>query len=89
MTLNTGEGLWFQCANRNAFHDVHTHGNCSWSGVYCVQVDPPERRCTHPTHGALNGATRLYGPPFRMVISFNASIHLANGTDRLHGYRAA
>lgn len=25
----------------------------------------------------------------RMVISFNASIHQAHGTDRLHGYRAA
>lgn len=131
------EGLWFQCANRHAFHDVHTHGNCSWSGVYCVQVDPPERRCAHPTHGELNGTTRFYGPPFarlggahvdlgnaylqpahvdvapvpgqlvlfpswlahqalpyegeldRMVISFNASIHQARGTDRLHGYRAA
>lgn len=131
------EGLWFQCSNRHAFHDVHTHGNCSWSGVYCVQVDPPERRSAHPTHGELNGVTRFYGPPFaqlggahvdlgnaylqpphvdvapvpgqlvlfpaslahqalpydgeldRVIISFNASVHLAQGTDRLHGYRAA
>lgn len=131
------EGLWFQCSNRGAFHDVHTHGNCSWSGVYCVQVDPPERRRAHPTYGALNGATRFYGPPFaqlggahvdlgnaylqpphvdldpvpgqlllfpswlahqalpydgaldRVIVSFNASVHRAQGTDRLHGYRAA
>ncbi len=58
------EGLWFQVANRGAFHDVHTHGNCSWSGVYCVQVDPPEARTAHPAWGASNGATRFYGPPF-------------------------
>ncbi|MCU0774874.1 MAG: 2OG-Fe(II) oxygenase family protein [Ideonella sp.] len=58
------EGLWFQVANRGAFHDVHTHGNCSWSGVYCVQVDPPEARTAHPAWGVSNGATRFYGPPF-------------------------
>ena len=58
------EGMWFQVANRGAFHDVHTHGNASWSGVYCVQVDEPERRCAHPVYGAANGVTRFYGPPF-------------------------
>jgi uncharacterized protein (TIGR02466 family) len=58
------EGLWFQTSTRGAFHDVHTHGNCSWSGVYCVQVDPPERRTAHPVYGAANGVTRFYGPPF-------------------------
>jgi uncharacterized protein (TIGR02466 family) len=58
------EGMWFQIANRGAFHDVHTHGNASWSGVYCVQVDEPERRCAHPVYGAANGVTRFYGPPF-------------------------
>jgi uncharacterized protein (TIGR02466 family) len=58
------EGMWFQVTNRGAFHDVHTHGNASWSGVYCVQVDEPERRCAHPVYGAANGVTRFYGPPF-------------------------
>ncbi|MDP3925019.1 MAG: hypothetical protein Q8Q84_16850, partial [Hydrogenophaga sp.] len=29
-------GLWFQISNQGSHHDVHTHGNCSWSGVYCV-----------------------------------------------------
>jgi len=33
------EGMWFQCSRDGAFHDVHTHGNCSWSGVYIVQID--------------------------------------------------
>ena len=58
------EGLWFQTSRSGAFHDVHTHGNCSWSGVYCVQVDGDAQRCAHPVYGSANGVTRLYGPPF-------------------------
>lgn len=88
------EGLWFQCTNRNAFHDVHTHGNCSWSGVYCVQ---PAHVDVAPVPGQLvlfpswlaHQALPYEGELDRMVISFNASIHQAHGTDRLHGYRAA
>lgn len=49
------EGMWFQVANAGASHDVHTHGNCSWSGVYIVQIDGPD---------PVNGVTRLYGPHF-------------------------
>lgn len=60
-------GLWFQFGNHGAFHDVHTHGNASWSGVYCVQVDPPEARTAHPVYGAANGVTRFYGPPFTQL----------------------
>ncbi len=58
------EGMWFQCSRDGAFHDVHTHGNCSWSGLYIVQIDPPERRVSHPVYGPANGVTRLYGPSF-------------------------
>jgi hypothetical protein len=58
------EGMWFQCSREGAFHDVHTHGNCSWSGVYIVQIDEPEQRASHPVYGAANGVTRLYGPHF-------------------------
>ncbi len=57
-------GIWFQIANGGSHHDVHSHGNCSWSGVYCLQVDPPEQRAAHPVLGATNGATRFYGPHF-------------------------
>ena len=57
-------GLWFQIANRGSHHDVHTHGNCSWSGVYCVQVDSAAQRASHPLLGATNGVTRFYGPHF-------------------------
>jgi len=58
------EGMWFQCSANGAFHDVHTHGNCSWSSAYIVQIDDSEQRVTHPVYGAANGVTRLYGPPF-------------------------
>jgi hypothetical protein len=129
------EGMWFQCSRAGAFHDVHTHGNCSWSGVYIVQIDDSERRVQHPVYGEANGVTRLYGQPLttlgsayidlgnaylqvphhdvaplpgqltifpswllhqampydgeleRVIISFNASIHGAQG-DQIHGYGA-
>jgi hypothetical protein len=66
--LNVGiQGMWFQCSSQGAFHDVHTHGNCSWSAVYVVQIDEPEKRVTHPVYGSANGVTRLYGPPFNAL----------------------
>ena len=37
-------GMWFQISSQGSHHDVHTHGNCSWSGVYCLQVDPYDTR---------------------------------------------
>ena len=128
------DGMWFQVSNGGAFHDVHSHGNCSWSGVYCVQVDPQERRVSHPTYGPANGVTRFFGPRFerlggaridmgnaylqdahldfdpvpgqllifpswlahqalpyggeqeRVIISFNASVHAAQGSNQLHRY---
>lgn len=55
-------GCWFQIQNGQAFHDVHTHGNCSWSGVYYVQIDDAKQRAAHAGLGELNGATRFYGP---------------------------
>ena len=58
------EGMWFQCSRAGAFHDIHTHGNCSWSGVYIVQIDEPASRQAHPTYGRGNGVTRFVGPPF-------------------------
>ena len=60
-------GVWFQIQNGAAFHDIHTHGNCSWSGVYYVQIDPVEQRHSHPEFGALNGATRFYSPMFPLL----------------------
>lgn len=127
-------GIWFQIANQGSHHDVHTHGNCSWSGVYCVQADGEAQRTAHPALGAANGVTRFYGPHFnhlggaymdfgnaylqsahldmapepgqlvvfpswlphqampyqgdadRIIVSFNASVHAASGSDQLHAY---
>lgn len=55
-------GCWFQIQNGMAFHDVHTHGNCSWSGVYYVQCDSKDKRQAHQSLGSMNGVTRFYGP---------------------------
>ncbi|WP_028669826.1 putative 2OG-Fe(II) oxygenase [Saccharospirillum impatiens] len=60
-------GAWFQIQNGGAFHDVHSHGNCSWSGVYYVQADDDEVRREHPVYGALNGVTRFYGPQTEQI----------------------
>jgi len=60
-------GMWFQISSQGSHHDVHTHGNCSWSGVYCLQVDPQQARNAHPALGAANGVTRFYGPHFNRL----------------------
>ena len=60
-------GVWFQIQNGAAFHDIHTHGNCSWSGVYYVQIDALEERSQHAQWGAQNGATRFYSPLFPLL----------------------
>lgn len=51
-------GIWFQITNEYNFHEVHVHGNCSWSGVYYVQSGDAGN--TEP--GFPNGITRFYGP---------------------------
>lgn len=50
---------WFHITNGGGFHDAHTHGGCSWCGIYYLQIsDVPE---TQPKH-APNGVNRFYGP---------------------------
>ena len=61
------QGIWFQISNSGVSHDIHTHGNCSWSGVYVVSVDDDDTRCKHPVYGRLNGATRFYSPLFERL----------------------
>ncbi len=60
-------GVWFQIQNGATFHDIHTHGNCSWSGVYYVQIDALEQRRQHPDFGERNGVTRFYSPMFPLL----------------------
>ncbi|MCL6526738.1 MAG: 2OG-Fe(II) oxygenase family protein [Thermaceae bacterium] len=60
-------GAWFQIQNRYGFHDIHNHGNCSWSGVYYVQIDPVGQRRQHPALGVLNGITRFYSQGLNLL----------------------
>lgn len=53
-------GAWFQIQNGHGYHEVHTHGNCAWSGVYYVQVDDDQKRESNKAFGAMNGNTRFY-----------------------------
>ena len=55
-------GLWFQITNDYVFHEVHVHGNCSWSGVYYVQSGDAANQESSKQLGFKNGITRFYGP---------------------------
>ena len=56
-------GLWFQITNQHAFHEMHVHGNCSWSGVYYVEAGNASRTANdRHANGMPNGITRFYGP---------------------------
>lgn len=56
-------GLWFQITNQHAFHEMHVHGNCSWSGVYYVEAGDASRAPDdRHANGMPNGITRFYGP---------------------------
>jgi len=56
-------GMWYQISNDYSFHEMHIHGNCSWSGVYYVQSGSASKseKDVLP-NGMLNGVTRFYGP---------------------------
>jgi hypothetical protein len=76
-------GMWFQVSNDGSFHETHTHGNCSWSGVYYVQVGDVSKSSedTLP-NGMLNGVTRFYGPH----IDYTAAGHGDWGNYYLHDH---
>lgn len=50
---------WYHITNDGGFHDAHSHGGCSWCGVYYLQIGDSGRRSTG---GAPNGANRFYSP---------------------------
>jgi uncharacterized protein (TIGR02466 family) len=60
-------GAWFQIQNHYGFHDIHNHGNCSWSGVYYVQIDDAAKREQHAVLGKQNGLTRFYGHQLNLL----------------------
>ena len=55
-------GLWFQISNDHAFHEMHVHGNCSWSGVYYVRSADCSTSLQSNPGKQPNGVTRFYGP---------------------------
>ena len=55
-------GLWFQISNGHSFHEMHVHGNCSWSGVYYVRAGDCSRSPESHRGRQPNGVTRFYGP---------------------------
>jgi uncharacterized protein (TIGR02466 family) len=60
-------GAWFQIQNRYGFHDIHNHGNCSWSGVYYVQLDDVAKCEAHEVLGQRNGITRFYSHQLNLL----------------------
>jgi uncharacterized protein (TIGR02466 family) len=60
-------GAWFQIQNNYGFHDIHNHGNCSWSGVYYLQIDDAAKREAHPVLGKQNGITRFYSHQLNLL----------------------
>ncbi len=46
---------WFHVTQNGGYHDVHSHPNCSWCGIY--YVDPGECEL-----GSRNGVNRFYDP---------------------------
>ena len=60
-------GIWFQISNHGAHHDIHTHGNCSWSAVYIVDVDLADQKINNLGPNAINGITRFYSPLFERL----------------------
>jgi hypothetical protein len=77
-------GLWFQITNDHGFHETHVHGNCSWSGVYYVQVGGCSRSATDRPGGlGNNGITRFYGPPLDITAGGHGefgNLYLQDGT---------
>jgi uncharacterized protein (TIGR02466 family) len=49
---------WFHISNDGGFHDAHHHHNCSWCGIYYLQVGD----ATFEPGRMPNGGSRFYSP---------------------------
>ena len=58
----TISGIWFQISNGHSFHEMHVHGNASWSGVYYIRAADSSKSATDVKGQQPNGVTRFYGP---------------------------
>jgi len=75
-------GIWFQISNNFNFHETHTHGNCSWSGVYYVQSGNASKGPEDHPGKQPNGITRFYGPG----LDISGGGHGEAGNVYLHDY---
>jgi len=46
---------WFHVTQNGGYHDIHSHPNCSWCGIYYLDVGECEL-------GSKNGVNRFYDP---------------------------
>jgi len=46
---------WYHVTEEGGYHDVHSHPNCSWCGIYCVDQGDVEL-------STQNGVNRFYDP---------------------------
>ncbi len=53
---------WFHITNNGGFHDAHSHGNCSWCGIYYLAAGDPDTVPASGSTTAGNGINRFYGP---------------------------
>ena len=53
---------WFHITNDGGFHDAHTHGACSWCGIFYLASGDSARVPGTGAETAGNGVNRFYGP---------------------------
>ena len=53
---------WFHITNDGGFHDAHTHGACSWCGIYYLDPGDAEEVPADGSATAGNGVNRFYAP---------------------------
>lgn len=63
---------WYHLTGNGGYHDAHSHPNCSWCGIYCL--DPGESNLEDR-----NGVNRFYDP------RHNAAHYMDAGTAYLDG----
>jgi hypothetical protein len=61
----TIDDAWYHITNDGGFHDAHGHQQCSWCGIYYLQIGQSgklENMAGDTTKAAPNGGNRFYSP---------------------------
>jgi len=53
---------WFHITNQGGFHDAHTHGACSWCGIFYLDAGNAAEVPDSGANVAGNGINRFYSP---------------------------